>query len=336
MYPDRAAAEPGSRALSTLSSGPAALAPPPSPDALASRTDRFWDDAAVAVVPEDLRPGGWAGGPSALHVDGVWWLAYRLRRPVGEGRGYANVIARSSDGVTFEQVARISRDDFGADSLERPALVHTPEGRWRLYVSCAIPGTKGWRIDLLEAAAVEDLPAAAAETVLPVGAAGAWKDPVVRLVGDSWHLWASVHPLDDPDATDRMSTEHATSDDGRTWSHEGTALGGTPGTWDARGVRFATVLLGPGGVDDPATWALYDGRATAAENWEERTGLARATGAGGRFTADPDGPLLQSPHEPHGLRYADAVALPDGTTRWFYEATRPDGAHELRTVLLPS
>jgi hypothetical protein len=336
MYPGRAAAEPWSRALSTLSSRPAGVGAPPSPEALVSRADRFWDDAAVAVVPEDLRPGGWAGGPSALLVDGVWWLAYRLRRPIGEGRGYANVIARSTDGVGFEQVTRIARDDFGADSLERPALVHTPEGRWRLYVSCAVPGTKGWRIDLLEAASVEELATAPAETVLPVGADGAWKDPVIRLIDGRWHLWASVHPLDDPDATDRMTTEHATSEDGRAWTREGTALAGTPGTWDARGVRFATVLVGAGGVDDPTTWALYDGRASAEENWEERTGLARATGAGGRFAAAPDGPLLQSPHAPHGLRYADAVALPDGTTRWFYEATRPDGAHELRTVLLPA
>ena len=28
------------------------------------------------------------------------------------------------------------------------------------------------------------------------------------------------------------------------------------------------------------------------------------------------------------------VALPDGGARWFYEATRADGAHELRTVLI--
>ena len=307
-----------------------------SADALIGERDRFWSEAVVLVEPEDPRPGGWAGGPSALLVDGVWWLAYRLRRPVGEGRGFANVIARSEDGVTFEEVARIDRDSFAAESLERPSLVHAPEGRWRAYVSCATPGTKRWRVELLEAGTVEGLPGARPETVLPGSATEAWKDPVLRRVGDRWHLWASVHPLDDPDATDRMTTEHATSTDGRSWTPEGTALAGTPGTWDARGVRFATVLVGPGGVDDPATWALYDGRASEAENWEARTGLARATGSGGRFAADPDGPLLQSPHAPHGLRYADAVPLPDGTTRWFYEATRPDGAHELRTVLLPS
>jgi hypothetical protein len=68
----------------------------------------------------------------------------------------------------------------------------------------------------------------------------------------------------------------------------------------------------------------------------ERTGLARPTGAGGRFAADSAGPLLESPFRPGGLRYADVVALPGGGSRWFYEVTRADGSHELRTVLLPS
>ncbi len=44
---------------------------------------RFWAEAQVVVEPEDPRPGSWAGGPSAQLVDGTWWLAYRLRRPVG-------------------------------------------------------------------------------------------------------------------------------------------------------------------------------------------------------------------------------------------------------------
>jgi hypothetical protein len=268
-------------------------------------------------------------GPSAQLVEGTWWLAYRLRRPVGEGRGYGNVVARSADGVHFTPVAQLGKDGFGAESLERPALVHTPEGRWRLYVSCATPGSRHWRVDLLEAGSVAGLATAVPRTVLPGSDTVAVKDPVLRHDGRRWHLWASVHPLTDPGATDRMTTEHATSDDGVDWTWQGTALAGTPGSWDARGVRFTTVVL-----DGDRSWALYDGRASAAENWEERTGLARASGDG-RFASSGDGPLLQSPHPPHGLRYADAVAVPGGGTRWYYEATRADGAHELRTVLLP-
>jgi hypothetical protein len=291
---------------------------------------RLWADAEVVVEPEDARPGSWAGGPSAQLVDGTWWLAYRLRRPVGEGRGFGNVLARSEDGVHFEPVAALGKDRFGAESLERPALVRTPEGRWRLYVSCATPGTKHWRVDLLEADTVEGLATAPSRTVLPGSDLTAVKDPVVRHDGTQWQLWASVHPLDDPGATDRMTTEHATSPDGVEWTWRGTALAGTPGTWDARGVRLTAVVL-----DGSRTWAVYDGRATAAENWEERTGLAVHDGELG-FRAADDGPLLQSPHPPGGLRYADVVALPGGGARWFYEATRADGAHELRTVALPA
>ena len=95
-------------------------------------------------------------------------------------------------------------------------------------------------------------------------------------------------------------------------------------------MRFTAVVL-----DGSRTWALYDGRATAAENWEERTGLARARRRAAPSAPTDGGPFLQSPHPPGGLRYADVVALPDGGARWFYEATRADGAHELRTVVLP-
>ena len=38
------------------------------------------------------------------------------------------------------------------ESLERPALVRTPEGSWRLYLSCATYGTKHWRVEVIEAA----------------------------------------------------------------------------------------------------------------------------------------------------------------------------------------
>ncbi len=248
---------------------------------------------------------------------------------MGDGRGVGNVVARSDDGVAFTPVVELAKEQFGAESLERPALLRTPEGRWRLYVSCATPGTKHWRVDLLEADSVEDLGSAAPRTVLPGSDTAAVKDPVIRHDGGQWRLWASVHPLEEPDATDRMTTEHATSPDGVAWTWHGTALAGRPGTWDARGVRVSTVVL-----DGPRTWALYDGRATAEENFEERSGLATAE-VDGRFTADADGPLLQSPHPPHGLRYADVVAVPGGGARWFYEATRADGAHDLRTVMLP-
>ena len=271
--------------------------------------------------------GYWAGAPSATAHDGLIYVAYRVRLPIGSGRGHGNVVARSTDGVRLDTVASLSKDRFGAESLERPALVGTADGTWRLYVSCATPGTKHWRIDVLEAARPDELASAVPRTVLPGDATYGIKDPVVLWHAGQWHLWASRHPLDDPLATDRMTTEYATSDDGLDWQWQGTALAPRPRTWDQRGVRVTAVLVG-----EEVSTAFYDGRATADENYEERTGIADGPGLS-EFVATELAPVAESPHAGHGLRYITAVTV-GHDVRVYYEAARADGAHELRTAIL--
>lgn len=283
------------------------------------------------MPPPGRNPGAWAGAPSALAHDGRIYLAYRLRRPIGEGRGYANVVAVSDDGIDFRQVAVVQRDAMHGDSLERPALTVTPDGMWRLYVSVATPDSKHWRVDLLEAKTPDGFGEAVPRTVLPGSDAHGVKDPVVVRHAGRWHLWASVHPLESWESADRMTTDYATSADGVHWDWHGTVLAGRPGMWDARGARLSSVR-----IDGDELLATYDGRATAAENWEEATGVA--TGrleAGARFgplTSITDEPL-RSPHCGGGLRYVSSVPVPGGI-RVYYEITRDDGAHELRTELL--
>ena len=87
----------------------------------------LWGAGEVVIEPPGGGDGAWAGAPSAILVDGVYWLAYRLRLPLGAGRGIANVVARSVDGVHFDTVAVVDKEPFGAESLERPALVVTDE-----------------------------------------------------------------------------------------------------------------------------------------------------------------------------------------------------------------
>jgi hypothetical protein len=161
--------------------------------------------------------------------------------------------------------------------------------------------------------------------VLPGDAGTAVKDPVIVRDEDTWHLWASVHPLADPDQTDRMATDYACSADGLAWTWQGTALSPRPGEWDSRGARVTAVRLAPGSVV-----AYYDGRASAAENFEERTGIATGTGPAA-LTAH--GPIAQSPHDGGGLRYLCILSLADSRERYYYEMTRADGSHELRTEL---
>jgi hypothetical protein len=284
----------------------------------------------VVISPPAPGAGYWAGGPNALFRHGTYWLAYRLRRPVGYGRGFANVVARSDDGERFQTVAVVHRDRFVAESLERPALQVTDDGSWRLYVSCATPGTKHWRVELIEARTPERLAAGWPRTILPGSNRMAVKDPVIHRDAQGWHLWASCHPLDDPAHTDRMTTQYATSDDGVNWRWRGTALMGREGHWDARGVRVTAIL-----PDPTAPLAFYDGRATAGENFEERTGLAIGhNGFGGPFAAVGETPVAQSAPPARGLRYLSVVALPDGSHRLYFEASRPDGSHELRTMLV--
>jgi len=278
---------------------------------------------AVAAVPSPGSGVGWWAGSShvALDEDGTYVIAYRVRTGA-RGRG-SNVVARSEDGEHFTTVCTIDQARFDAQSMEKPSLVRTDEGRWRLYVCPASPApSKHWWIDVLEADDPADLATADARTVFPGDEQTGVKDPLVQRTTDGgWQAWICCHPLDVPDEEDRMTTAYATSKDGLEWDWRGTVLAPRAGMWDARGARVTAVL--------PDGRAAYDGRATKEENWFERIGLARLTGIrpGELQQANDDAAV--------DARYLDVLPLPDGGYRIYYEARLTDESHELRTELIP-
>jgi len=268
--------------------------------------------ARIVVPAPGAGPGFWAGAPSAAFAgDGALVIAYRVRTP--GRRGASLVVATSRDGgETFATVAAVDKDRFGAESLERPALVRLDRG-WRMYVSCATPNSKHWRIDALDV----DEPARFSEARPRAVFAGdehvGVKDPVVRRTASGWRAWICCHPLDDRGEEDRMTTAYATSRDGLEWDWRGEVLAGRAGRWDSRGARVTAVL--------PDGRASYDGRASKEENFSERTGVAMPR-EGDLLSAAGDAPVSD-------VRYLDLVPAANGGYLAFYERPRQDGSHEL-------
>jgi hypothetical protein len=165
-------------------------------------------------------------------ADGGVYLAYRLRRPVGSGRGYAVGIAFAADGVHFgAPLTVIAKEELATESLERPKLIRLPSGGWRLYLSCATTGTKHWRVEATDAAHPAEFDVRRRRVVLPGDPRKrAVKDPVIACQDGRWHLWACIHPLADPGATDQMTTEYATSADGLDWTGRASGTAGAPGS----------------------------------------------------------------------------------------------------------
>ncbi len=98
----------------------------------------------IALDPPDLRPGSWIGAGKAVY-DGLsreYLLTARPRKAEGRARGYAANIYGSQDGVTFDLISSIGKEQVSQwsrikiHSIEGTQLVRNPEnGRWHLFLS---------------------------------------------------------------------------------------------------------------------------------------------------------------------------------------------------------
>jgi hypothetical protein len=272
-----------------------------------------WEDSQL-VLHAEPGAGNWIGAASALVHGDYIYLAYRDRHPVDKGRGNQAHVARSPvhDGIHFETLCVIDKEAVDAESLERPAVDVTPEGNWDLYLSCATFHSKHWRIEKLRARSPHDFDARTRETVFPGSTAFGIKDPVLTRAGQDLRIVATEHPLTEGDQNaDEMISVDAFSGE--------PVMIPEPGTWYGRGTRVTSVV---------GEYAYFDGRASAEENFEERTGMARWDGS--RYTAIA-GPA-SSPFGRGALRYVSAIEVPAGL-RLYYESATEFGSHELRTEL---
>lgn len=165
------------------------------------------------------------------------------------------------------------------------------------------------------------------------------KDPWLRHIGETWYLftsfgllpggaWPELHATGDALSTGRTGSLSglATSRHGISSHWRGAVLEPSPGRWDGYTARLTTALRSADG------WiGFYDG-STLEGNYEERCGVAFSDDLVRWRKATPNGPAIGSASGAGGVRYVDIVEMPRGDRRAYYEWTRPDGSHELRTA----
>ena len=87
----------------------------------------------VVKDPPGKGKGNWAGAPSSFYdeEEGRFFLPYRLRKPLTEGRGYLTCVAESKDAREFNETWTGKAAEFDSPSIERSALIKAPEGGHR-------------------------------------------------------------------------------------------------------------------------------------------------------------------------------------------------------------
>lgn len=312
-------------------------------------TNELLAQGTVIREPVGNDKGYWVGCPGAFYdeIERAWYLTYRIRRPRGvqPDRGGEVRIARSSDLKQWDDVMRITKDQYNSASIERSALHRGRDGLWRYFTSYVDPADGRWCTALIKAAKVEQLDPAQRTvifTAAPLGLEGV-KDPWILEENGVYHLFLSIAlPTPRTSAASHgtldifntgecvSATGLATSRDLDNWAWQGVVLKPDTTGWDKYCRRINSVAR----VGD--RWlAFYDGSASEAENYEEKCALAVSSDLRSWKSISPNGPAFTSPHASTSLRYLDAK-FANGHWHLFYEFARPDGAHDMRVVQVPA
>lgn len=300
-------------------------------------------DSFVIREPEVKAKGNWVGCPSVFEHNGELYLTYRIRRPRGEGRGVINRIAKSTDGVKFEDVFEINKDLLNqTPSVERSCLLHDGKN-YRFYFSYVNSENNMWQIDLIEAESADQFDVSKRIKVLDgnmLNASGV-KDPWIIRFGGYYFMYVSYAPLPETHQPELHSTGDAFAT-GLTTSQSGLAISkdginfqwagdviGLGEKWDSSTTRISSITPIKGGY-----LAFYDGASRIEDNYEEKCGVA--------FSSDLKHFNRISIGEPYlvgtkgeSIRYVDTVSF-KGEFFFYFEKTRDDGSHELRGAKVSS
>lgn len=288
--------------------------------------------------PENEGYGNWVGGMDVVYDPDTkkFYMFYRIRYPLGKGRGRKCRIAESENGIDFKPIWEAKADDFRAHSVEVGSLIRDPEtNKWRLYISYEDALMNRWRVDLIEADEIEKLDPYHHRTVLqPFDYGVEWiKDPRVYIIGGLYHAFVNVpvkkqwreeesgmrHPIG------HDATALVTSPDGKYWKNFKYVFESGKGAQGERGLfiaRINSIIYLP-----PVYVGFIDMGETSYDNYEEACGLAISHDLENWHRVTTNQPWIKSPHG--NIRYVDALRVGDDIY-FYYEYTREDKSHETR------
>ena len=311
------------------------------PEAYASYLEQFDTYDVVLESPKD-EAQYWAGAPSVLRdKDGVFWMASRMRspeHPVGL-RGYELRILKSADGVHFEQVHTIKREDVPIAGFERPVLLQDHEtGQYKLYGCGPWGDNLEWSIIKFADAGspTEFVPSTAHPVIAPRPKTyerdirpDGYKDPAIIYTRGVYHGYV----IGTMRRTERIY--HFQSADGENWEPVGNYYDSIMDLtgWHDFYVRPASIV-----PTELGYFFFYEGSNVA---WHDPV---YNMGTGVAFTFDlntiqeltTEGPLAISstPSERfHTLRYSHWMRV-DGELWVYAEAVKPNESHEVRLYKL--
>jgi hypothetical protein len=311
-------------------------------------TSELFAKGRVIREPVGFENGYWVGAPGAFYAtdEKAWYLTYRIRRPRGvePDRGGEARIARSTDLEHWDDVWSVTKDKYHTASIERSTIRKGADGQWRYFTGFVDPDDGRWCVSVLKSSDVRKLDPVKARRVFtarPLGLEGV-KDPWILELNGVFYMFLSV-AVPTPTTSDAShdtldifntgecvsATGLAMSRDLDNWEWQGVVL--APGTsgWDVYCRRINSVI-----ARDGKFLSFYDGSASHAENYEEKTGLAMSSDLRNWKSLTPAGPVFTSPHASGSLRYLDAQVAGNEVCL-FYEFARADGAHDLRCFKQP-
>lgn len=294
-------------------------------------------EGKTVLEPTGQSYGYWVGGHRVVYNpdEKKFFLFYRIRQPLGKGRGGKCGVAESSDGYKFTTIWEATKEELDAVSIEVGSLIKDPAtGNWRLYVSYQAVGGP-WRVDLIEADHPRNFNAWYHRTVMLPDNYGlvSMKDPAVYIVGGLYVAFICT-PARERYTEDADGWRHPKGDDetGMLTSADGIYFKNfkyifecgvkAPGDWGGFRARISSVVYLP-----PVYVGFFDGGTTAYDMYEEWCGVAISHDLEKWTRVSTNGPWVRSPYG--CIRYIDALVVDDAIW-YYYEYTRKDGSHELR------